>query len=212
MSETKIYSAINGIMSEIGVIGKGKKNQTQGFMYRGVDDVMNALQPLLIKYGVFAVPEILEHTREERTSKQGAALIYSVCRIKYTFYAEDGSSVTAVTIGEGMDSGDKSGNKAMAIAFKYACFQLFCIPTEDIKDPDADAHEVTPHKERSAVMKPDAAALDTISAAQVKRMFAVSGENADLCRDILRKYGYEKSTDVKKAHYEAICAEIRQSA
>jgi hypothetical protein len=74
-------------------------------------------------------------------------LIYSICTIKYTFYAEDGSSVSATVIGEGMDSGDKATNKAMSIAFKYACFQVFCIPTEEMKDPDAD----TPEESRSVL-------------------------------------------------------------
>ena len=41
-----------------------------------------------------------------------------------------------------MDSGDKATNKAMSIAFKYACFQVFCIPTEEMVDPDAECHEV----------------------------------------------------------------------
>ena len=40
-----------------------------------------------------------------------------------------------------MDSGDKATNKAMSIAYKYACFQVFCIPTEEMKDPDAETHE-----------------------------------------------------------------------
>lgn len=137
-----IYTAINGVMAEIGAISKDKKNVQQGFMYRGVDDVMNALQPLLVKYKVFAVPEILSQQREERQTKNGGNLIYSVCTIKYTFYADDGSSVYAVVAGEGMDSGDKATNKAMAIAFKYACFQTFCIPTEEMDDPDKEVHEV----------------------------------------------------------------------
>lgn len=63
-------------------------------------------------------------------------------KVKYTFYAEDGTSVTATVTGEGMDSGDKSLNKAMSIAFKYACFQVFCIPTEEMVDPDGESHEV----------------------------------------------------------------------
>ena len=47
----------------------------------------------------------------------------------------------------GMDSGDKATTKAMAIAFKYACFQVFCIPTEEMKDPDAETPpENTPIK------------------------------------------------------------------
>lgn len=140
----KIYSAINAVMNDVGAIGKEKKNQTQGFMYRGIDDVMNALQPAFIAHKIFVVPEILEQTREERASKNGATLIYSVCRVRYTFFADDGSSVSAVVVGEGMDSGDKATNKAMSIAFKYACFQVFCIPTEEMKDPDEESHEVKP--------------------------------------------------------------------
>lgn len=138
----KIYSAITAVMEDIGAIGKEKKNITQGFMYRGIDDVMNALNPAFIKNKLFAVPEIIEQQREERRTAKGGLLIYSICKVKYTFFAEDGSSVTVVTIGEGMDSGDKATNKAMAIAFKYACFQLFCIPTEEMQDPDKESHEL----------------------------------------------------------------------
>jgi hypothetical protein len=43
-------------------------------------------------------------------------------------------------VGEGMDSADKSSNKAMAVAFKYACFQVFCIPTEEMTNDDPDAY------------------------------------------------------------------------
>lgn len=144
MAETeKIYSAINSVMSEIGAIGKEKRSQ-QGFNYRGVDDVMNALAPAFIKYKLFVVPEVLEQSREERASARGGMLIYSICKIRYTFYAEDGSHVEVVTIGEGMDSGDKATNKAMSIAFKYACFQVFCIPTEEMVDPDAEGHTLPP--------------------------------------------------------------------
>jgi len=141
-----IFESINKVMSEIGAIGKNSKNQTQGFMYRGIDAVMNAINPALTKYKVFVVPEVIEQTREERTNKKETTLIYSIVKVKYTFYAEDGSSVSATVIGEGMDSGDKATNKAMSIAFKYACFQVFCIPTEEMVDPDAECHEVAPKK------------------------------------------------------------------
>lgn len=139
-----IYQTISDVMAEIGFIGKDTKNQQQGFMYRGIDAVMNALNPALIKHKLFVVPEVLEQTREERQNAKGTNLIYSICKVKYTFFAEDGSSVSAVVIGEGMDTGDKATNKAMSIAFKYACFQVFCIPTEEMVDPDAEVHEVAP--------------------------------------------------------------------
>lgn len=139
-----IYESINKVMDQIGAIGKNSKNSSQGFMYRGVDAVMNALSPALIDNKVFVVPEVLEQSREERINAKGTTLIYSVCKVKYTFFAEDGTSISATVIGEGMDSGDKATNKAMSIAFKYACFQVFCIPTEEMVDPDAECHEVQP--------------------------------------------------------------------
>lgn len=138
-----IFKAINKVMSEVGFIGKDSKNQSQGFKYRGIDAVMNALNPALIRNGVFAVPTVLEQTREERTNNKGTTLIYSMLKVRYRFYAEDGSYIESTVIGEGMDSGDKASNKAMSVAFKYACFQVFCIPTEELMDdPDKECHEV----------------------------------------------------------------------
>lgn len=142
-----IFESITAIMQEIPAIGKEKKNQQQGFKYRGIDDVMNALQPILSKYKVFVVPEVIDQSREDRVTNKGGTILYSMLKIKYTFYAEDGTNVSAVVIGEGMDSGDKASNKAMAIAMKYVFFQVFCIPTEEMKDPDAETPEPSRPKE-----------------------------------------------------------------
>lgn len=138
MESKQIYKIIPLVMADIDAVGKNRENQQQKFKYRGIDDVMNAINPALIKHKVFIVPEVLEEKREERQTKGGGNLIYSICKIRYRFCAEDGSYIEATTVGEGMDSGDKATNKAMAIAFKYACFQVFCIPTEEMKDPDSE--------------------------------------------------------------------------
>jgi hypothetical protein len=133
-----IYEAIGSIMKKGVAVGKDNYNQQQKFKYRGIDDVMNVFQPLMSEAGIFMVPEVLDAKREERQGRSGGNLIYSIMKVKYTFYAEDGSSVSATVIGEGMDSGDKASNKAMSIAYKYACFQVFCIPTEEMTKEDPD--------------------------------------------------------------------------
>lgn len=148
-----IYQAISACMADIGAISKDKKNQQQGFMYRGIDDVMNALNPAMVKNGLFVVPEVLEQSREERTTKNGAQMTCTVMKIKYTFYAQDGTFISAVTVGEAMDMADKSSNKAMAIALKYACFQVFCIPTEEMQDPDSVTPEPTQKPTKKAEPK-----------------------------------------------------------
>ena len=58
MEQPKIYSAISKAMGEIGAIGKNSKNIQQGFMYRGIDAIYNALQPVMVKCGIFVVPVI----------------------------------------------------------------------------------------------------------------------------------------------------------
>jgi hypothetical protein len=138
MSEQRIYQAISDAMKDIEPIAKNHRNEQQKFQYRGVDDVMNELQPILIKHRIFVVPEVLEQKREERQTKSGTNLIYSIQKTAFHFTADDGSKVTAVIVGEGMDSGDKASNKALSTAFKYACLQMFCIPTYDTKDPDGE--------------------------------------------------------------------------
>lgn len=140
-----IYKALSNVMADMSAVKKDKKNtQGSGFMYRGIDDVMNALHPALVKNGVVVVPQVLSKEREERQSRSGGVNLYSIVTMSFRFFAEDGSFVEAVTVGEAMDSGDKATNKAMSVAFKYACFQTFCIPTEELLDPDSDGAEVEP--------------------------------------------------------------------
>ena len=194
-----IYESITKIMEEVPAIGKTKTNKTQGFKFRGIDDVMNALQPLLSKNKVFIVPEILEQIREERTTQKGGNLIYSICKIKYKFYAEDGSNIEAITIGEGMDSGDKATNKAMAIAMKYALFQVFCIPTEEMKDPDSESPEESIRKD------------ETISKIQEQSLDkAIENRKIDdeTVLKVLEKYGYTSTSEIKMTDYKKIVDEL----
>lgn len=159
MEGKMIYQKMTAAMADIGAVSKSQTNQQQHFRYRGIDDAMNALYPILAKHGLFLVPEVLDQKREERTTKSGGNLIYSILKVRYTMYAADGSSVSAVVIGEGMDSADKSSNKAIAAAMKYAIFQMFCIPTEDMRNDDPDKEsppESTPVRAKKSETVPQA--------------------------------------------------------
>lgn len=154
MSEALIYKQICAVMREINAIGKDRKNQMQGFRYRGIDDVMNELHSVLAKCGVFVTPEVLEEARTTGKTKSGGDMFYTRLKIRFTFYAEDGSNIQSVVIGEAMDTGDKASNKALSIGLKYALLQVFCIPTEDEKDPDA----VSPEPKAGTITPPKAPA------------------------------------------------------
>ena len=146
----QIYKLIGQAMRKIGAIGKDSVNTQQKYKFRGIDAVYNALNPVMSELGLFICPEILDHRREERETQnvyngevKKTILKYSILTIKYTIFAPDGSNVSCTVVGEGMDSGDKASNKAMSVALKYACFQLFMIPTEEMVDPDQESHDVT---------------------------------------------------------------------
>lgn len=134
-----IYNSMLAIQEELTAITKDQKNGQQGWKFRGVDDVMNTLHPILVKNKVFACPKVLNIQRTSTTTTKGSCLNYATATVEYNFYDESGESISVTVVGEGMDSGDKATSKALSIAYKYAMFQTFCIPTED--DPDKDVYE-----------------------------------------------------------------------
>lgn len=149
-----IYRAMPAIMKAVGHIEKGRQNPQQGYKFRGIDEVYEAVQLVLANHGVFVVPYVVEQMREERQTQKGGVLIYTILKVDHTFFAEDGSSVVARTIGEAMDSGDKSSNKAMSAAMKYALIESLSIPTREAKDTENDSPEPAPrhaqHRETRA--------------------------------------------------------------
>lgn len=128
-------------------IGKTRKNAQQGYNFRGVDEVMNAFAPVLTAHGIYIRPAFSERTMIERATKSGGALFTVTVAGRFAFTNADGESVEVGPIyGEAMDTADKATNKAMAVAFKYAMFQTFCVPLEGVTGGDADAttHEPLP--------------------------------------------------------------------
>lgn len=150
----KIYTTIPEVMKRISAISKDRKNTQQNFQYRGIDDVMNELHPIMAECGLFVVPNVLNEERELGQSRNGSRMVYVRQKIRFTFYATDGSNLSAEVIGEAMDSGDKASNKALSVGLKYAMLQLFCIPTEDEKDPDAESPTMEPQKKAASKQAP----------------------------------------------------------
>jgi hypothetical protein len=204
-----IYQSILAVMNDISAIGKDKQNIQQNFKFRGIDDVYNALHPLMAKHGIFSVPQVTSKESSKELSAKGGNLFYEKLMITYTFFAEDGSSIASTVLGVGMDSGDKAANKAMAIAHKYALLQIFCVPTVETDDPDKDTHDIKPEPPTQPAQKPSG----VISAAQLTRLKTIaskSGKAPDELKAIIAVFGYESSKDIRPVDYEKICEEIEK--
>lgn len=134
-----IYKQMAAILADTTAIGKNRKNEQQKFMFRGIDDVMNELHSSFAAHKVFLTTEVLDivHGESGKTAS-GNTMHHLFQKIKFTFHAEDGSSVSSVVWGEAKDTGDKASNKCMSIALKYCLLQAFLIPTEDMAEPDAE--------------------------------------------------------------------------
>lgn len=148
----KVYQAINAVQAELSAEGLAKNHTASGFgtgyQFRGIDDLYLALSPKLARHSLVIIPRCMERHESQRQSGP-KTLYFVVVRMEFDFVcAEDGSKHTACTYGEAMDSGDKATNKAMSIAYKYACFQTFAIPTEGDNDPDATIHEPAPARQQ----------------------------------------------------------------
>lgn len=142
MTEKKVYAAINAVAAALGKegIAKTRKNQQQGFMFRGIDEIYKALAPLLAEHKLCILPRLKSRSCDARMTKSGSAMYSVDVLMEFDFVsAEDGSVHTCAMAGEAMDSGDKATNKAMSGAFKYLCLQAFCIPLEG-EDNEVDAH------------------------------------------------------------------------
>lgn len=141
MTTPHVYEAIAAVMGDLSTegISKSRKNQQQSYSFRGIDDVYNALSSVLAKHRLVITPRALGRVCEERQTRSGGALFYVTVDMEFVLTsAVDGTSITARTFGEAMDSADKATNKAMSAAYKYMAMQQFCIPTEG--DNDADGH------------------------------------------------------------------------
>lgn len=149
-----IHGAIARVMQDIGAVAKDQVNKQQGWSFRSIYGVYNALHPFMAKHGVFTIPEILRCvSRDKIETKSGGGGFHQVLEIAYTFHCStDESTVRCVVWGEAADYGDKVTNKCLSIAHKYALLQIFCVPTEDMEDPDAQIVEIVP-KTREAVRK-----------------------------------------------------------
>jgi len=135
-----IVQVISKVMAEVQAVGKSDMNREQGYTFRGIDAVVNAVGPVFRKYGVVAVP-LLENAgyRDVQTSR-GKPSRECTVRVRYRFYGPAGDYLEAVVPGESMDFGDKGTAKAMSVAYRIALLQLLTIPTHE-PEPDAQVYE-----------------------------------------------------------------------
>lgn len=163
-----IHEKIVAILKDAGAVAKDQKNVEQKFSYRGIDQVVQAVNPLLKKHGVAILPTKIRSLNNERFENANKKIVTDVqVIVEYTWIAEDGSEFVTEVSGSGRDFADKAVSKATSVAFRTLLLQSLALPTGD-PDPDSESIEVdaktsdaptAPRKETVNDVKADIATL-----------------------------------------------------
>jgi hypothetical protein len=196
----RAISAVQAAIAKTG-IAKARKNQQQGYSFRGIDDMYNDLSPLLSENGVVILPRYRDITVTEHHNAKGTVLFYVRLLGEFTLRSsQDGSSVLVSTYGEAMDSGDKATNKAMSTALKYALMQTLTIPTEGDNDTENTSHEVAAKGKREAAP----AKQTTLTAERIATLHTKMGE----CKTTDELATFWKSLNEEE---QKVCAKLKDS-
>ncbi len=176
MSDKKlsIYEIIPLVREEVGVIRKAQE-ATGGarYKYRGTDTIINALAPVLNKYGVFTTVEDFDYNHTSTVTASNKVLTTATLLKKVTFYGPQGDSVYSICAGENSDYSDKATGGASTYAYRYALVQTFVLPTDE-DDPDAKYVEKEAPAATSAPVAPSG--LDAVRARLVEKSKNVPGD------------------------------------
>lgn len=126
-----IHLKLIEVMREVTSVAKTGMNTQQNYPFRGIDGVMNEVGPAMRKVGVLAIPTVLQYKNRDTLTTGDKKTREVVMEVRYDFYAEDGSSVSAVVWGESLDFSDKGTAKALSVALRQALLQALMLPTQE---------------------------------------------------------------------------------
>lgn len=180
-----VVEALASVMEDVRAVAKGDRNQSQGWSFRGVDSVVNAVAPALRRHRVVVVPSTVSHELSEAVTSSGKTMRFAAVTVEYTFHGPQGDSVTARVAAEAGDTGDKATAKAHSVALRTALLQTLMLPTDD-PDPDHDVYEVAAKAKAAAFDAGDPESWPSVlSEAQAKRVVLfVAGADRDAAREL----------------------------
>lgn len=137
-----VWEAIAEVTRQVDAIAKtGQASGSDGgYPFRGIDQVLGALHPILGEVGLVIMPgEVVREEFTTRATRSGGTLNVARLLVRYRFIGPDGSMVTGEAWGEAGDSGDKATQKAHSQSYKSLTLQTFSIPTQASADDEPDA-------------------------------------------------------------------------
>lgn len=202
MTERTIFKALSAVQSDLAKVGisKNQKNTHQGYKFRGIDDVLNTLAPIIAKHGVLIIPNVLNKEIKTSNTRNGGIASHAIVEVGFALYDQEGDSICHTAYGEALDTSDKAINKAMTAAYKYFLFQAFCIPIDGVEDADAQQLE-------QAESQPELVTAATLT--QIIALCRQTGQDIDAYLDWA---GVSDAKDIPQIKAERIVANLQKKA
>lgn len=143
--DAKIGVRLQAVMQDLRPVGKDSESKGGkfNFKFRGIDAVVNEINPLFAKHGVSITKKIVAHSYDEVAfGGEGKMAVQARVKIvfRYTSAHDSDDFREDEVIAEALDQGDKATAKVMSVALRTSLIQVLLIPTGE-PDPDEDQYE-----------------------------------------------------------------------
>ena len=204
-----IYEKLMNIQEKLNV-PKNQLNKFGGYNFRSCEDILEAVKPLLKENNLaLQISDEIVPLGDRYYVRATATLVdvenpnEEIKSIKNVGYAREEENK------KGMDASQVTGATS-SYARKYALNGLFCI--DDTKDADTNEYQSQQknnqnNKTNSQQTKQNNQ-VRLITLAQQKRLFAIANGNNDVVKNVISRYGYTKTEQIKASDYDKICTEI----
>ncbi|MEU8264439.1 ERF family protein [Micromonospora sp. NPDC048999] len=138
VDQVPVHVAWARVMRDVKSIAKSARAEIKTekssyrFNFRGIDMVLNGVGPALRRHGVMVIP-----VKTEASYGSAGKMRDVQVRVTYEIRGPLGDVITAQSVGEGLDTGERGTTKALTTAYRNFLTTALTIPTEDPKvDPD----------------------------------------------------------------------------
>jgi hypothetical protein len=213
MSERTLFKALSAVQADLAKAGiaKQQENTFDKYKFRGIDDVLNALAPILANHGVVIMPSVKKCKLATVTTSQGKTQNHCKVEMEYTIYDVKGDSISHTFPGEAMDRSDKAINKACTAAYKYFLFEAFTIPVEGTPDADSESPTVSSPAKKAPAKKAPAkqVASKPITPQQVKAISALIEETQSDLPKLLEWVGVQSIGQITQDNYDRVARALK---
>ena len=204
-----IYEKLTKVQEEL----KAPKNQYNSFgkyNYRSCEDILEALKPILAKYGLFLmISDTMKQIGDRYYIMATCTVSDGEMHITNCAFAREEESK------KGMDGAQVTGTSS-SYARKYALNGLFLI--DDTKDPDTEEfHRQSKDNNEKQTSKSSAGSgkIDKlVTENQISRMYAIASDKGytkeDIKKSIIKK-NKQSAKELTMAEYDEIIAGIEKA-